>query len=127
MWVGLALILTGCAARDVAPPDPVAAPEGFSACTLESSPDATMLRYRCPADLDMSAHATSPCHYFREHRKSDGSWWGIKVPAYQICYEDKGPPPTPKATHGSQGLNCHWVRSYTRRDGTRVRGHQRCR
>jgi len=23
--------------------------------------------------------------------------------------------------------NCHWVSGYTRRDGTRVRGHRRCR
>lgn len=23
--------------------------------------------------------------------------------------------------------NCHWVKGYTRKDGTKVRGHQRCR
>ena len=27
----------------------------------------------------------------------------------------------------TSGSNCHWVSGYTRRDGTRVRGHQRCR
>ena len=32
--------------------------------------------------------------------------------------------PAPAATGGS---NCHWVSGYTRKDGTRVRGHRRCR
>ncbi len=27
----------------------------------------------------------------------------------------------------STGSRCHWVRGYTRRNGTRVQGHQRCR
>ncbi|MEM6326366.1 MAG: hypothetical protein AAF791_04540 [Bacteroidota bacterium] len=27
----------------------------------------------------------------------------------------------------SRSSKCHWVRGYTRRDGTRVRGHRRCR
>jgi hypothetical protein len=26
----------------------------------------------------------------------------------------------------SQSSNCHWVNGYTRKDGTRVKGHQRC-
>lgn len=34
----------------------------------------------------------------------------------------------PAASRGrSSGTNCHWVSGYTRKNGTRVRGHRRCR
>lgn len=35
-------------------------------------------------------------------------------------------PYTPSAS-SSSGSNCHWVSGYTRKNGSRVRGHSRCR
>ena len=35
--------------------------------------------------------------------------------------------PVPSNRVSSSGSNCHWVKGYTRKDGTRVSGHRRCR
>ena len=55
-------------------------------------------------------------HYYLD-RDGDGHpcEWGPVVSRWS---------PTPAYSSGS---NCHWVKGYTRKDGTRVSGHRRCR
>lgn len=35
--------------------------------------------------------------------------------------------PDSRRDYSPRSSNCHWVNGYTRKNGTRVRGHQRCR
>lgn len=78
---------------------------------------AQQYQYRC-ADLTASQ---ADQLYAAGHTYLDADGDG------DACEPDARRDYTPRATTSSSGGNCHWVDGYTRKNGSYVKGHRRCK
>lgn len=78
--------------------------------------DSLSHQYRCPDLTDSQAQVLMEAGHTYLDADGDGD----------ACEPDPRRDYAPVAAKSSDG-NCHWVEGYTRKNGTKVRGHKRCK